>query len=77
MLNNFIVKNTTLVTIVLFLAVFIVINMMKPGFLYKNDGSLREFGIGYKNKTILPLWLLAIVLGILMYMMVLYYVAYI
>jgi hypothetical protein len=77
MLNNFIVNNTTLVTIVLFLAVFIVINMMKPGFLYKNDGSLREFGIGYKNKTILPLWLLAIVLGILMYMMVLYYVAYI
>jgi hypothetical protein len=50
---------------------------MKPGFLYKNDGSLREFGIGYKNKTILPLWLLSIVLGILLYTMVLYYVAYI
>jgi hypothetical protein len=77
MLNNFIEKNTTLVTIGLFLAVFLVINIMKPGFLYKNDGSLREFGIGYKNKTILPLWLLSIVLGILLYTMVLYYVAYI
>jgi hypothetical protein len=77
MLNNFIVKNTTLVTIVLFLAVFLVINMMKPGFLYKNDGSLREFGIGYKNKTILPLWLLSIVLGILIYVAVLYYTIYV
>ena len=50
--------------------------MMKPGFLYKSDGSIREFGVGYKNKTILPIWLLSIILGILCYLAVMYYIAH-
>ena len=29
--------------------------MMKPSFLYQKDGSLRKFGIGYKQKTILTI----------------------
>jgi hypothetical protein len=48
----------------------------KPNFLYNNDGSLREFGVGYKNKTILPLWLVAILLSMLCYLGVLYYLTY-
>jgi len=43
---------------------------------YKDDGSIRQFGVGYRNKTILPVWLLAIILGILSYLFVLYYLAY-
>ena len=74
MLNRFIKNNTTLVAIGLFLLIFGFIHVMKPGFLYNNDGSLREFGVGYKNKTILPLWLLSIILGILTYIAVLYYI---
>ena len=50
--------------------------MIKPGFLYNRDGSLREFGIGYTNKTIVPLWLFSIILGILSYVFVLYYLVY-
>lgn len=50
--------------------------MIKPSFLYNKDSSLRQFGIGYKNKTILPLWLFSIILGILIYMLVLYYVTH-
>lgn len=46
---------------------------MKPSFLYNTDGSIREFGIGYKNKTILPIWLLSIILGILCYVIILFY----
>jgi len=53
--------------------IFSIIQIMKPTFLYNNDGSLREFGIGYKNKTIFPVWLLSIVLGILCYLSVKYY----
>jgi hypothetical protein len=49
---------------------------MQPRFLYNENGSLREFGIGYKNKTILPIWLLSIVLGIFSYLFVLYYLRY-
>ena len=49
---------------------------MKPACFYNKDGSIREFGIGYKNKTILPIWLLSITLGILCYLAVIYYTNY-
>ena len=50
--------------------------MIKPACFYNKDGSIREFGIGYKNKTIFPVWLLSIILGILCYLGVIYYVNY-
>jgi len=75
MYRSYISKNVTLVSILLFLAVFVTIQIGKPAFLYKDDGSIRDFGIGYRNKTILPVWLLAIVLGILSYLFVLYYLS--
>lgn len=74
--RNYIREHVTLFAIILFLIVFGFIQIMKPSFLYKSDGSLREFGIGYKNKTIFPVWLLSIILGILSYLVVMYYVAY-
>ena len=74
MYKYFIQKNTTLISIILFIVIFIFIQLLKPSFLYNNDGSIREFGIGYRNKTILPLWLLSIILGILCYVFVLFYV---
>ena len=49
---------------------------MQPAFLYNSDGSLRDFGVGYKNKTILPIWLLSIVLGILSYCFTRYYIMF-
>ena len=76
MLRTFTRNNTILVSIVLFLVIFCIFHMIKPSFLYNKDGSLREFGVGYKNKTILPLWLFSIVLGILTYVLVLYYTKY-
>ena len=76
MLRTFARNNTTLVSIVIFLVIFGFVQMMKPRFLYNNDGSIREFGVGYKNKTILPLWLFSIVLGILTYVLVLYYLTH-
>jgi hypothetical protein len=48
---------------------------MKPNCFYNRDGSIREFGIGYRNKTILPIWLLSLVLGILCYLAIMFYVA--
>ena len=72
MYRNYIRENITLVSIVLFVIIFGIIQMMKPACFYNKDGSIREFGIGYKNKTILPLWLLSLVLGILCYLAVIY-----
>jgi hypothetical protein len=49
--------------------------LMKPSFLYKKNGTLREFGVGTRNKTVIPIWLLVIMLSILSYFFVLYYLA--
>lgn len=75
MYRNFIRDNVTLVAIILFITIFSMIQLSKPAFLYNTDGSIREFGVGYKNKTILPIWLLSIVLGIVCYLIVMYYIA--
>ena len=74
MYKTLIRENITLVAIILFVIIFGTIQMMKPACFYNRDGSIREFGIGYKNKTILPIWLLSLLLGILCYLVVLYYV---
>ena len=75
-MNIFIVrKYLTTFAIMLYLIVFFSIQQMKPGFLYNADGSLREFGIGYKRKTVIPIWLLSIVLAIVCYLTVLYAVS--
>lgn len=76
MLKNYARQNTALVSIILFLFIFGSIQMMKPRCFYNKDGSLRDFGIGYKNKTILPVWLLSIILGILSYLAVLFYISH-
>jgi len=68
----FTLKNVTFVSIIIYLGLFGVVNYIKPSMFYNPDGSLRDFGIGYKNKTILPVWLLAILLAILVYVFVYY-----
>lgn len=76
MSRQFIRNNVTLIAIIIFFIIFVPLQIIKPGFLYNHDGSIREFGIGYKNKTIVPLWLFSIILGIFSYLLVLYYITY-
>ena len=70
----FIRKHINTFAILLFLVSFFTLNYVQPGFLYNNDGTLRDFGLGHRRKTILPIWLLSIILGILSYLFVLYYI---
>jgi hypothetical protein len=74
MLVNIIRRNIVASAILIFLFFYIMILAMKPAFLYNKDGSLREFGIGYKRKTVIPAWLLAIVIALVSYFSVLYYI---
>ena len=76
MLRTFTRNNITLVSIIIFITIFGIVQIIKPAFLYNVDGSIRDFGIGYKNKTILPIWLFSIILGIICYLFVLYYLAH-
>lgn len=71
---NFIRNNINTFAILLFLVSFSLLNFIQPGFLYNNNGTLREFGLGQRRKTVLPIWLLSLLLGILSYLAVLYFV---
>ena len=73
MYRNIIRNNSLFISILIFVILFTAIHIAKPSCFYNKDGSIREFGIGYKNKTIFPIWLLSIVLGILCYLAVMYY----
>ena len=74
MVAFFIKKYQTLMSILLFLIVYFIIQYDKPLFIYNTNGTLRQFGVGYKKKTILPIWLLAILLAIVCYMVIKYYI---
>jgi hypothetical protein len=74
MYAKYIRENITLVAVILFVIIFGVIQIIKPACFYNSNGSIREFGIGYKNKTILPIWLFSLLLGIICYLAVLYFV---
>lgn len=58
-------------SIIVFVLLFVTIAMTKPQFLFNHDGSPRQFGIGYSKKTILPIWIVSLLLGILCYFAVL------
>ncbi len=71
--RNFIKKHLVSFATILFVSLYILVINLKPGFMYNQDGSLRSFGIGYKNKTVIPVWLVAIALAIISYLSILYY----
>jgi len=75
MYRVFVRKNRTAVAILIFIVFFMLIQYAKPAFLYKRDGGMRQFGLGSKQKTIVPNWLVALLLAFLSYLFVLYYLA--
>ena len=72
MYKTYIRQNITLVAVILFVIIFGIVQFIKPACFYNSNGSIREFGVGYKNKTILPIWLFSLLLGIVCYLAVLY-----
>lgn len=72
----FLKNNHTLLSIILFVLIFTSLYYLKPKWLFNEDGSIREFGIGYQRKTILPLWLVSIILGIFCYLFTLFFIKY-
>ena len=59
--------------IIIFLVSYLTIILINPNFCFDNDGNIMQFGLGYKNKTIIPIWLLSIILAIFSYFMIYYY----
>ena len=73
MYKSFIRKNNISAAITIFIIFFIFFMTIKPDFLFDKKGALRNFGLGKTNTTILPIWLLVIIMAIVSYLVVLYY----
>lgn len=65
--------NKVSISITLFLIVMATIHVTKPSIMYNTDGSFKQFGLGYRKKTVVPIWIIAIMAAIMCYMLVLYY----
>jgi hypothetical protein len=66
----------SVIAVFIFLILFGIINAFRPSIIYNKDLSFRRFGIGYKNKTVIPIWMMTIVLAILVYVLVTYLFEY-
>tara|TARA_B100000282_G_scaffold296704_1_gene279629 strand:+ start:1337 stop:1576 length:240 start_codon:yes stop_codon:yes gene_type:complete len=75
-LKIFIGRNKLNVSLLIFLIVFFVIHYLKPSIVYDENGEFRPFGVGYRHKTVIPIWLVAIITAIFSYLFVLSYLAY-
>lgn len=73
--RTFIRNHITSFAIAIFIVIYGAIVYTKPKFMYLDDGSLRQFGVGFQRKTVLPAWLVAVVIAILSYFAVLYYIS--
>jgi hypothetical protein len=77
MFNQYISREAlSIIAVFIFLILFGIINAFRPSIIYNKDLSFRRFGIGYKNKTVIPIWMLSIVLAILVYVLVTYLFEY-
>lgn len=65
--------NILYIIIAVYISLYCTIVYFKPSFLYdEKTETFRQFGVGYKNTTILPLWLISIILAIVSYFVCLY-----
>ena len=51
-----------------------IVHTIQPAFIYDKHGGFRPFGIGYQHKTVVPIWLVCMLLAILSYLAVLWFV---
>lgn len=69
-ITNYIRGHRTTAAILIFLILFTIFHLLKPGFAYTDEGGFRQFGLGYKHKTVIPVWVVAIILAIFSYFIV-------
>ena len=69
-MQPYIRKHKVVIAVFIFLVLFYAFHFLKPSFAYNEDGGFRPFGVGYKHKTVIPIWIVAIVLAIFSYLFV-------
>ena len=66
-------NNKIIVAILIYIVLYSLINILKPAFMYNPDGSIKQFGVGYRKKTIIPVWLISVLIAIISYFSVMAY----
>ena len=75
-IKGFVRYNKLNIAVMLFLILFAILHHLKPAAVYNSDGGFRPFGVGYKHKTVIPVWVVSIVLAILCYLAVCMFIAF-
>jgi len=58
------------VSIIIYIIVIIIIWTIKPRFLFDEKGNFKKFGVGQHKKTMFPVWLFLVLLGIVIYFVI-------
>jgi hypothetical protein len=75
-LKVYLSKNKLYAVLILFIIIFASIHYVKPSLVYNENGEFRPFGIGYRHKTIIPIWIVSIITAIFSYLIVLSFMMY-
>ena len=70
MFDNILKNNKLTISIVIFSILFFIIVLVKPKFLFTKDGAIRNFGLGKRTSSIIPIWLVVLILAIFCYLFI-------
>ena len=70
--RKFMRLNKVNIAIIIFMILFTLIHLYRPILMYTKEGGFRQFGVGYKHKTVIPIWIVAIIIAIFSYLAVLF-----
>ena len=66
-------ESLILYSILLYILIYYAVTVLiKPAFLFNEGGDIKVFGLGYMNKTIIPIWLFTLMIAILSYLFIFY-----
>lgn len=65
--RSYVKTNIIRISVAAFVVIYLALISCRSSYLYTDEGSLREFGIGKSGKTVLPAWLAAVLLAIVVY----------
>jgi hypothetical protein len=57
--------------ILIYLILMSILIFVKPQYVFDENGQHKEFGVGYTNKTLLPIWLICFLFAIVSYYFIL------
>lgn len=75
-LKPFVREHKTSIAIAIFICLFSVLHLVKPTLVYDESGGFREFGVGFRQKTVVSIWVVVIILAVFSYLAVLSYLKY-